>query len=346
MPLLPSFLPSSSPLRQDDEFARQQAAQLAPPPICLTGAMCQESSLVVSRTLSCGTQVDCTIRYLVFRPRQLRDTTRPPLLVLHGGPSVPSNYLFPLVHLVTDRAIVFYDQVGCGRSSRPSDLVAYNIDLCVSDLRELIRTLEITAFHLHGHSFGGILAFEYLKSTAETKNLSLVLSSTPTSIALAEEESKTLLDAIKAETGDEPRQCLDTFRQLHECRVVPIPLPLLDAYSQAGSAWRGTKAIPDYVASGDATTTKLPPALVLRGQFDFITNRCIEGWKAIFDQCQTVVLAGCSHHGLLENEELYRDVIHSFLINNDPQTEPPNQQQEEEVQQHLPLASKPQKNDD
>ena len=45
-----------------------------------------------------------------------------PLLVLHGGPGVPHDYLQDLAGLADgDRAVVFYDQLGCGRSDHPDD---------------------------------------------------------------------------------------------------------------------------------------------------------------------------------------------------------------------------------
>jgi proline iminopeptidase len=47
-----------------------------------------------------------------------------PILVLHGGPSVPSNYLLPLVNVVPYRSIVLYDQLGCGKSDEPDDIDA------------------------------------------------------------------------------------------------------------------------------------------------------------------------------------------------------------------------------
>jgi pimeloyl-ACP methyl ester carboxylesterase len=45
-----------------------------------------------------------------------------PLLVLHGGPGGPSDYLVPLEELAdTGRPIVFYDQLGGGNSDQPHD---------------------------------------------------------------------------------------------------------------------------------------------------------------------------------------------------------------------------------
>src|SRR5438876_1203901 len=42
-----------------------------------------------------------------------------PLLLLHGGPGAGHDYLEPLAALAADRQLVFYDQLGCGRSEQP-----------------------------------------------------------------------------------------------------------------------------------------------------------------------------------------------------------------------------------
>ena len=46
--------------------------------------------------------------------------TRTPLLLLHGGPGVPSYYLNPLAKLADERPVIFYDPLGAGRSDRPT----------------------------------------------------------------------------------------------------------------------------------------------------------------------------------------------------------------------------------
>ena len=39
-----------------------------------------------------------------------------PLLILHGGPGAGHDYLESLEALAADREVIFYDQLGCGRS--------------------------------------------------------------------------------------------------------------------------------------------------------------------------------------------------------------------------------------
>ena len=60
----------------------------------------------------------------VFRPMSMSSRQAAAVLVLHGGPSVPSDYLYPLVDFVPYRCMIFYDQLGCGRSSQPKDINA------------------------------------------------------------------------------------------------------------------------------------------------------------------------------------------------------------------------------
>ena len=47
---------------------------------------------------------------------------RPPLLALHGGPGSTHHYFAPLEELADERAVVVYDQLGCGRSDRPDGI--------------------------------------------------------------------------------------------------------------------------------------------------------------------------------------------------------------------------------
>ena len=66
-----------------------------------------------------------------------------PLLVCHGGPGVPSDYLFPLIGQLR-RPIIFFDQLGCGRSDRPSPgEQEYSIAASVQDLVEVIQSLVL-----------------------------------------------------------------------------------------------------------------------------------------------------------------------------------------------------------
>lgn len=245
---------------------------------------------------------------------------KPPLIVCHGGPQVPSDYLFDLAELDNDRCIVFYDQLGCGRSeTADADSGAYGIEKSVDDLRQLLSCLSVEAFHLYGQSWGGLLAFEHLVQDADDTGrralaapLTLTLSNTPTSVPMVEAEAGRFIQ-------DECEGDVDAFMSKHNCRLEEKPASLDAAYAHAGTTWRGTSAINGYEIDQDLAKSRvLCPALCLRGEYDFVTEACVEGWKAI-PTIEFATLEGCSHHALLEQPKAYLGTLDAFLRKHDPQ---------------------------
>ncbi len=84
-----------------------------------------------------------------------------PLLVLHGGPALSHDYLFPGLSALRDVArVVFFDQRGCGRSSKPAD-GRYDMATLSGDVEGIRRDLGLGRVNVLGFSFGGMLAQEY-----------------------------------------------------------------------------------------------------------------------------------------------------------------------------------------
>ncbi len=74
-----------------------------------------------------------------------------PLLLLHGGPGAGHDYLEPLAGLAESRAVVFYDQLGCGRSDQPDDQSLWHIERFVREVGTVIspsRSTRSQAFKL------------------------------------------------------------------------------------------------------------------------------------------------------------------------------------------------------
>jgi proline iminopeptidase len=85
-----------------------------------------------------------------------------PLLCLHGGPGFTHYYLEPLEALAEHRRVIFYDQLGCGRSDRPDDLSLWTVDRFVEELAQVREALHLDRLHLFGSSWGGMLAMQYV----------------------------------------------------------------------------------------------------------------------------------------------------------------------------------------
>jgi proline iminopeptidase len=98
--------------------------------------------------------------------------SKAPLLILHGGPGVPSYYLNPLKELSKERPIIFFDQLGCGRSDKISDTTLMNIDAYVDQTKKLLEHLNVKQFYLYGHSWGSMLGADfYFKHSEGIKGL-------------------------------------------------------------------------------------------------------------------------------------------------------------------------------
>src|SRR5215213_7298832 len=63
-----------------------------------------------------------------------------PVLMLHGGPGVPHDYLESLEALAeTGRPVILYDQLGCGQSDRPDDPELWSVALFLDELATVRR---------------------------------------------------------------------------------------------------------------------------------------------------------------------------------------------------------------
>lgn len=214
-----------------------------------------------------------------------------PLLVCHGGPGIPSDYLFPLVELL-QRPVIFFDQLGCGRSDRPEPAdQEYSIAASVRDLVSVIDALVAQtwipirdgrpAYHLYGQSFGGILAFETLNAASgPPPPRSLSLSNVPSSVPVLLEDVAALLAAY--------------------------------APGHPGSHWRGVDVIAEWCVPEASLASFTTPVLRLAAEYDFVTSRSMQGWQQLANQ-RLVVLPGVAHHALLERPKAYGAHLEAFL---------------------------------
>lgn len=208
----------------------------------------------------------------------------------------------------------------------------YSIRNAVDDLKELIFSLQLKKFHLLGHSFGGIVAYEYAKSNGMHCSvcLSLTLNSTPANMGTSLEECSRLEEEVRRELqldDKEPheasRMVQDRLRKRNECRTEEMPDSLKDAIENRGTTF-GPEDVKDYVAYPPSSQF-FPPVLLIRGQYDFITEACVEGWREIFGQDSSSrgnsyreeTMKDCAHYCHLEDAKNFGDQVKSHLFIND-----------------------------
>ena len=108
-----------------------------------------------------------------------------PLLLLHGGPGSTHNYFEVLDALAdTGRAIISYDQIGCGNSYLDGHPELWTLETWTRELIALREHLGLDRVHLLGQSWGGMLAIGYLCNCQPDGIASVILSSTLSSASL------------------------------------------------------------------------------------------------------------------------------------------------------------------
>jgi L-proline amide hydrolase len=166
---------------------------------------------------------------------------RPPLIALHGGPGATHDYLLSMADLARDgRRVIFYDQIGNGRSTHLPERGAdfWTVDLFVRELHNLVDKLGLraTGYHVLGQSWGGFLAQEFALTRPEglrTITLADTAASFPDFVAecnrlrgqLPPDVENTLRRHEQAGTTEDPEylKACEVFYKRHVCRLDPWP---------------------------------------------------------------------------------------------------------------------------
>lgn len=121
------------------------------------------------------------------------DQGRLPLLALHGGPGTTHWYLRSLDGIAEryGRAVIYYDQIGCGYSRTPSMPDFWCEELFERELVEVRRALGLDHVHILGQSWGGMLLMRY--ATHRPAGVaSMVVASSPASADVWVKEAQRL----------------------------------------------------------------------------------------------------------------------------------------------------------
>ncbi|HST26629.1 MAG TPA: proline iminopeptidase-family hydrolase [Gaiellaceae bacterium] len=260
-----------------------------------------------------------------------------PLLCLHGGPGAPHDYLESLEAVAgTGRRAIFYDQIGCGNSSR-TDQSMWNVETFVEEVGVVREALGLERTHLFGSSWGGMLAMEYAL-TQPAGLASLVLSSSPASIPLWAEETSRL----RAELPEEIRQVLDeheaagttespeyeeammAFYSRHVIRVDPMPAgvartfekltenPGVYNHMQGPNEFVITGTFKDWDITGRLGEIHVP-TLVTSGRHDECTPMQAEIVHRGIAGSEWALFEDSSHMQFVEEPERYLEVLDGFL---------------------------------
>jgi len=265
-----------------------------------------------------------------------------PLLALHGGPGATHDYLEPLEALAaTGRRVIFYDQLGCGRSATPSNPALWTVDLYVEEVGAVRAALGLDRVHILGQSWGGMLGMEYALTQPDGL-ASLTIADSPASMLqwvaeanrlradLPPEVQRTLLRHEEAGTTDDPayEQALEVFYRRHVCRLDPWPEYVMRAFANIAAnpeVYHTMNGPSEFHVIGTLKewdiTARLGeirvPTLVISGRYDEATPAIAETVHQGIPGSEWVLFEHSSHMPHAEEPDRFMQVLNRFLTSND-----------------------------
>jgi len=258
-----------------------------------------------------------------------------PLLVVHGGPGLPHQYLSSLARLADEREVIFWDQLGCGNSECPSDAGLWTMQRSVAEMDAVVNALGLDHFHIFGNSWGGMLAQQYaldVTSGAASLTISNSIASIP--------EFSNMVARLKSELDPATQAAIDrheaagttyaaeyqaairTWNETYLCRVRPWPGELEDAFRGMGTEIFETMFGPsDFHIVGtirswdvlDRLAEIALPTLVVAGRFDeCVPEHAWEIHQRIAGS-RFELFESSAHMPFIEEPERFDRVMREFL---------------------------------
>ncbi len=254
-----------------------------------------------------------------------------PIIVVHGGPGYPHDYLEPLEDLGAKRQVIFYDQLGCGNSHKTIDPAQWTIEQFVVELQKIIEFLNLEKYYVLGQSWGSALAVAF--ALTKPKGLeSLIFSdpymSTPYWVKDAERLIQSLPREMQVALKNLPSDS-EGYKQAskeYDVRFVRH----LDPYPEAckRSDIKMNRAMYHYMWGPEefllnGTLMNFDPTpqfseinipvLFLCGRHDEATPETTEYFKSLFPNAQIKVFENSAHFPFWNERKHYMQTIKNFL---------------------------------
>ena len=265
------------------------------------------------------------------------------VLLLHGGPAVPSTYwecvdsFFPAAGI----EYYYYDQLGTYRSDQPDDDRLWTTERYVDEVEQVRRALGLDSsnFVLMGHSWGGVLAIEY--ALAHQEHLKgLVISNMMSSIpAYNDYARRVLMPAMDPEklarvrsleaagdvTNPEYESLLHEIHYVHHVLRRPVvewPDPVQRAFAHANqhiytlmqgpSELGASGRLVEWERTEDLARIDVP-ALVVGARHDTMDPDFLEMMARRLPQGRSHICPEGSHMAMYDDQDDYFAAVIDFL---------------------------------
>ncbi|KAL9067794.1 MAG: hypothetical protein Q9157_006691 [Trypethelium eluteriae] len=268
-----------------------------------------------------------------------------PLITAHGGPGAAHEYLLPFrdLHSKYGIPVIFYDQVGCGRSTRlrekSGDEDFWTVQLFIDELENLVDFfgLRRRGFDFLGQSWGGMLGGAYAaQQPAGLRRL--ILADAPSSVPLMLEGELALVKKLPDKTreaieegertgnyeSEEYKEACLVFYHKHLCRLDPWPEEVNNALGHLAedptvyqtmygpSELSSTGNLKEWEGWSQAHKINVP-TLLINGRYDEVQDIAVAPWFMNIPRVKWIQLEKSSHMGHLEERSRYMQFVGAFL---------------------------------
>ncbi|MEI6844436.1 MAG: proline iminopeptidase-family hydrolase [Actinomycetes bacterium] len=264
-----------------------------------------------------------------------------PVVLLHGGPGVGHNYLEAAADLIllSGRACILYDQLGCGNSTlipeAPKEF--WTPELFMEELDLLTKELGIEKnYAILGQSWGGMLGMQY--AIGRPSGLAaLVVADSPSSMEVWVNEANKLRAQLPPEnqavllkhesegTTDDPayEEAMQIFYSRHVCRV-PMPPSVVasfDLLKVDPTVYYTMNGPSEFHTIGSLKTWNITdqlsainvPTLLVSGQYDEATPHMVAEIHKRIPGSVWHLFPESSHMPHIEEPALFKRVVCDFL---------------------------------
>jgi len=275
----------------------------------------------------------------IWYSRVGRNKTKTPLIIIHGGPGLPHNYLEPLEEIGKEREVIFYDQLGCGKSDWPSDDNLWNVDRFADELEQIIKQLSLDKYYILGQSRGTaiaslfalrqplglkgmILSNSYLSTPIWMDDAKRLISKLPT------KSQKAILDFKKDEhyKQEEFKTAIKEYYDHFIQRFEPTPQSLKDSWAGMNHAiYNLMWGAQEFSLTGNLKNFDLTarlrgvsvPILLICGRYDESTPEANAIFQNLFKNARLKIFENSAHFPFYNETSYFMDLVTAFLKETD-----------------------------
>ncbi|KAF2105095.1 proline-specific peptidase [Rhizodiscina lignyota] len=270
-----------------------------------------------------------------------------PLVVLHGGPGVPHNYMESLKSMAYppyNRPVIMYDQLGCGKSTHIPEMNGdkgrefWTVKLFLAELENVVKYFGIQdSYDVLGNSWGGMLGAEH--AITQPKGLNkLVVADSPADMVdwvrvangLRKGLPKKIQETLerceregKTETK-EYEEAVQVFYDKHVCRIVPNPEDVQESFrllAEDNTVYLTMNGPSEFFVIGTLKYWNIKsqlhmikvPVLLINGKFDEAQDECVMPYFQGIEHVKWVHFAESAHMPHWEERDRYMQVVGAFL---------------------------------